>query len=167
MLSSNDVRRVAVQAPSAADGSVHRLVVAFDGSPGSWAALERAIEIAVSNRALLTIAAVVEEPRFIWQGPGTMGVPFTRESLRHELEIEMTRHLANARDEVPATVSVTTRLLRGRAARALAAFAEEGGYDLVVTGPRPAGRLRRLLCGSVTHGLLSRGHTSVLAVKDA
>src|SRR5919198_2872965 len=163
---SNDVRRVAVEAPNGGEAGVRRLVVAFDGSPGAWAALERAIEIAVSNRALLTIAAVVEEPRFMWQGPGAMGVPYTRESIRRELEREMTRHLANARDEVPAAVSVTTQLLRGRAAKVLATFAEERGYDLIVTGPRPTGRLSRLLRASVTHKLLSCGHTSVLAVKD-
>jgi nucleotide-binding universal stress UspA family protein len=162
---TNDVRQAAVRAPNAGDGSVRRLMVAFDGSPGSWAALQRAIEIAVSNRSLLTIAAVVEEPLFFWQGPGAMGVPYTRESLRRELEGEMARHLANARDEVPATVSVTTQLLRGRAAKALAAFAEERGYDLIVTGPRPTDRLSRLLRVSVTQRLLARGHTSVLAVK--
>ena len=79
----------------------------------------------------------------------------------------MRRHLAEARDEVPATVSVTTRLLHGRPARAIAALAESGRYDLVVTGPRPLGRLGRLLHHSVTHGLLSRTRVSVLAVKAA
>jgi nucleotide-binding universal stress UspA family protein len=163
---SNDVRRVELEAPNGGEISVRRLLVAFDGSPGAWAALERGIEIAVSSRALLTIAAVVEEPRVVWQGPGVMGVPYTRESIRRELEREMTRHLANARDEVPAAVSVTTRLLRGRAAKVLAAFAEDSGYDLIVTGPRPTRRLGRLLRASVTHKLLSCGHTSVLAVKE-
>jgi nucleotide-binding universal stress UspA family protein len=162
---TQDLHRTAVQASSAGDGSVRRVLVAFDGSPGAWAALDRAIELAVSNNSLLTIAAVVEVPRFLWQGPGPMSVPYTRETIRHDLEGEMLRHLANARDEVPATVSVTTKVLNGRAVSALAAFAEDGGYDLVVTGPRPASRLSRLFRGSVTHGLLSRGHTSVLAVK--
>jgi nucleotide-binding universal stress UspA family protein len=94
-----------------------------------------------------------------------MNVPYTRETIRLEAEGAMRRHLAEARDEVPVTVSVTTRLLHGRPARALAALAEEGGYDLVVTGPRPVGRLGRLLRHSVTHGLLSRTRASVLAVK--
>ena len=56
----------------------------------------------------------------------------------------MQQKLAAARDEVPATVSVTTLLLYGRPARTLAALADSGGYDLVVAGPRPVGRLRRL-----------------------
>jgi nucleotide-binding universal stress UspA family protein len=164
-MSTQDVHQTASGAAEQRSRSVHRLLVAFNGSPGSWAALERAIEIAAENRALLTIAAVVQEPHFLWQGPGPMSVPYSRETIRRDLEGEMLRHLANARDEVPATLSVTTQLLHGRAARALAALAEAGCYDLVVTGPRCAGRLDRLLHGSVTHGLLSRGRTSVLAVK--
>src|SRR3954452_10697349 len=152
-------------APPAEQRAVRRGLVAFDGSPGSWAALDRAVAIAAGQRALLTIAAVVQEPR-AWTTLGPAPVPFTRETLLRDLEREMEQKLAAARDEVPATVSVTTRLLHGRPGRALAALADSGDYDLVVAGPRPPGRLRRLLGGSVTHTLLSRAHTSVLAVKE-
>jgi nucleotide-binding universal stress UspA family protein len=148
-----------------ATSGVHHVLVAFDGSEGAWAALRRAIDVAVSNHALLTIAAVVEEPLALWMGFGAIAVPVTRESLCRDLERAMRLHPAEARDEVPATVSVTTRLLRGRPARALAALIAAGDYDLVVTGPRPVGRLGRLLRHSVTHALLSRTHASVLAVK--
>jgi nucleotide-binding universal stress UspA family protein len=160
-----DVQQTLLRAPADPDSGIHRVLVAFDGSLGAWAALGRAIDLAVANRALLTIAAVAEEP--LWMGFGAMCLPYTRETIRQQAESAMRRHLAEARDEVPATVSVTTRLLHGRPARALAALAEEGGYDLVVTGPRPVGRLGRLLHRSVTHGLLSRTHTSVLAVRAA
>ena len=163
----HDVEQTLLRAPAEGAGGIHRVLVAFDGSEGAWAALGRGIEVAAANRALLTIAAVAEEPRAIWMGFGAMCLPYTREMIRQQVEGAMRRHLAEARDEVPATVSVTTRLLHGRAARALAALAEEGRYDLVVTGPRPGGRLGRLLRRSVTHGLLSRTHTSVLAVKAA
>ena len=144
--------------------AIHRVLLAFDGSPGSWAALEQAIEVAVDRHALLTIAGVVGEPT-VWLGFGPVVLPFTRELMVRELERDMERKLAAARDEVPATVSVTTRLLHGRPARALAELAEEGDYDLVVAGPRQAGFLRRLFGGSVTHSLLTRCRTSVLAVK--
>jgi nucleotide-binding universal stress UspA family protein len=160
-----DVEQTVSPVPGDATSGVHRVLVAFDGSAGAWAALGFAIEVAVSNHALLTIAGVVEEPLALWMGFGAMTVPVTRESLRRDLEREMRRHLAEARDEVPATVSVTTRMLHGRPARALAALVEAGRYDLVVTGPRPIGRLGRLLHRSVTHRLLSRTHASVLAVK--
>ena len=106
--------------------------------PGSWAALEQAIDVAVDRHALLTIAGVVHEPT-VWLGFGPIVLPYTRELMVRELERDMERKLAAARDEVPATVSVTTRMLRGRPARALAELAESGNYDLVVAGPRKAG----------------------------
>ena len=62
-----------------ATGGVHRVLVAFDGSEGAWAALRRAIEVAVANHALLTIAAVVEEPLGLWMGFGAITVPGGRE----------------------------------------------------------------------------------------
>ncbi len=158
-----DVVRVPV--PEALEPrSIQRVLLAFDGSPGAWKALERAIEVADGQHALLTIAGVVGEPT-VWTGFGPAAVPFTREMLRHDLEREMSQQLAMARDEVPATVSVDTRILHGKPAAVLAALAESGRYDLVITGPRPAGRLRRLCGRSVTHALLTRSGASVLAVK--
>jgi nucleotide-binding universal stress UspA family protein len=150
------VRRPIVEA--AEPRAIHRVLLAFDGSPGSWAALHRAIAVADGQHALLTIAAVVGEPT-VWLGYGPIVMPYTREALVRELERDMQRKLAAARDEVPATISVTTQLLHGRPARALAELAESGNYDLVVAGPRKAGFLRRLFGGSVTHSLLTRCST--------
>jgi nucleotide-binding universal stress UspA family protein len=124
--------------------AVHRILVAFDGSAGGWAALERAIEVAVANCARLTIAAVVPELR-MYCGVGPLVPPFSPETLRRDAEREMLRLLAAARDEVPDNVSLTTQLLHGSPARTIATLAKSGGYDLVVTGPRPCARLRRLL----------------------
>jgi nucleotide-binding universal stress UspA family protein len=159
-----DVRQTTTPTPVEGRSGVQRVLVAFDGSDGAWAALARGIEVAVSSRALLTIAAVAEEPSFL-VGLGPATCPVTRESLRVDIERAMLLHLAGARDEVPATVSVTTQLLHGKPARALAAFAQDGRYDLVVTGPRSVSRWRRMFRRSVTHALLSHGVTSVLAVK--
>jgi hypothetical protein len=61
-------------------------------------------------------------------------MPFTREMLQRDLERDMQQKLAAARDAVPATISVTTRLLHGRVARRIAELAESGDYDLVLTG---------------------------------
>jgi nucleotide-binding universal stress UspA family protein len=127
--------------PTATDG-VRRILVGFDGSPCAWAALRRAIAIAVEHSALLTIAAVVAEPH-LCASFGMLVLPCSPETLRRDAERETLRLLAAARDEVPANVSVTTQLLHGRPARVLAALADGGGYDLVVT---PGRRLRR--CGA-------------------
>jgi nucleotide-binding universal stress UspA family protein len=137
-----------------------RILVAFDGSDGAWAALERAIDIAQRERALLTIAAVVPEPS-AWVGMGLVSLPYSRETLRRDAQRAMEQALAAARDEVPATVSVTTRLLSGRPGVALGRLVEDGDFDLVVTGPRPAARLRR----SVTRAVLAHSRASLLAVR--
>ena len=158
---------VRVQVPQATEPRpVNRVLVAFDGSPGAWRALGQAIDVAVSRHAALTIAGVVSEPT-VWAGFGPVAIPFTREALRRDLEREMERALAAARDEIPAAVSVTTQLLHGRPAAMLAALARSGGHDLIVVGPRRAGRLRRLLGRSVTRSLLARSDASVLAVKPS
>jgi nucleotide-binding universal stress UspA family protein len=145
---------------AADDWAPRRVLVAFDGSDGAWAALHRSIEIAQRERALLTIAAVVPEPS-PWIGMGLVTIPYSREALFRDAQRQMEQALAAARDEVPATVSVTTRLLSGRPSRALRRLIEAGDFDLVVTGPRRRGRLHGR---SVTRSLLGRGPASVLAV---
>jgi|GEM_PF-6999796 len=159
-----DVDRISSQV-SAGEHAAQRLLVAFDGSPGAWAALDRAIALAVTANAKLTIAAVAQLPHMCWGAPGGVTLPYTYSSLKREVEGEMLRCLAEARDEVPATVPVETRLLHGKPACALARLAQAGHFDLLVTGPRPEGRLRRFFGGSVTHALLSRCGISVLAVR--
>jgi nucleotide-binding universal stress UspA family protein len=159
-----DVSRAELSAPPGPRRRVRRVLVAFDGSVGSWAALEEGIAVAASDHALLTIAAVVEEPP-LWVGMAPLAMPYNREGLRRDCERQMEQQLAAARDEVPATISVTTRLLHGRPARELVRLAREGDYDLVVAGPRATSRWRRLFGRSVTHVLQSRARTAVLAVK--
>jgi nucleotide-binding universal stress UspA family protein len=143
--------------------SIGNVLVGFDGSPGAWIALGRAVDIAVAQHARLVIAGVISEPGY-WMSWGAMVTPIPRESMIRDLEREMQRTLAAARDEIPATVSVTTQVLRGRPAAALAALADGAGCDLVVVGHRQLGRLRRRLSRSVTRGLLARTDASVLAV---
>ena len=144
---------------------IQSVLVAFDGSPGAWIALARAIDIAVTQHARLVVAGVVKEPSF-WLSVGGSVTPFTRDSLIRDLEREMQQTLAAARDEIPATVSVTTHLLHGRPAAALAALADTAGCDLIVVGHRRLGRLQRRLSRSVTRGLLESADASVLAVNQ-
>jgi nucleotide-binding universal stress UspA family protein len=138
------VEDVSRAAPAMEQRGIRRVLVEFDGSTCGWASLRHAIAVATRENALLTVAGVVEEPP-CWFAMTPAALPYTRDSLRRDAEREIERQLAAARDEVPAAVSVTTQLLRGKPVQALAALAEEGCYDLVLAGPRSADRLRRLL----------------------
>jgi nucleotide-binding universal stress UspA family protein len=160
----HDVDRLAAPATTD-DRGVHRVLVAFDGSDGAWAALAQAIAVAVSSSARLTIAGVAHTPACAISFPSAVVAPYGYAEIERELVSDMRRCLAEARDEVPAAVEVDTVLLHGRPADALAELAQRGRYDLVVTGPRATSRLRRLFGRSVTRALLSRSRVSVLAVK--
>jgi nucleotide-binding universal stress UspA family protein len=144
-------------------GPYLRILVAFNGSPTSWLALERAIEIAVEHNGILTLAGVAIEPA-PWVGFGPYAAPFSYAEIKRDIELDLERALAAARDEIPASVGVRTRVLRGRhAAPVIAREAANGNYDLLVTGPRGlgGGPFRR----SVTRALLARAPISVLAVR--
>jgi nucleotide-binding universal stress UspA family protein len=122
---------------------IRKILVALDGSPHDWPALDRGIALALQHTARLTIVAIVPEPR-LYASFGVLVLPCSPETLRRDAERELLRVLAAARDEVPANVSLTTQLLHGRRpAHALAAFADRDGYDVVITGARPCRRLRR------------------------
>jgi nucleotide-binding universal stress UspA family protein len=121
---------------------IRRILVALDACPHDWPALQRAIELAVEHSALLTIVAVVPDPR-LYTSFGMIVLPCSPETLRRDAEREMLRLLAAARDEVPANVSVTTRLVHGRPGRTLAGLADAEDYDVVITARRPCRRLRR------------------------
>ena len=149
--------------PAVAPRAVPRVLVAFDGSPGAWRALDAAIRLAGARDAELTIAGVVTDPAPWFASSVPMCACAT---LRHDAQLAIEQALAAARDEIPAAIPVEVRVLHGRPASALIALADTGGYDLVVAGPRPAGRVRRLFRRSVTHALLTRSRASVLAVKD-
>ena len=98
----HDVDQIAHPTPKGAR-RILRVLVAFDGSDSAWAALDRAVDIAVSNHAQLTIAGVAPPPAWLAFGTsGMLTLPYTPDQLRRELDGEMLQHLAAARDEVPA-----------------------------------------------------------------
>jgi nucleotide-binding universal stress UspA family protein len=122
---------------------IHRILLSVDGSANDWPALDRAIELAVEHSALLSIVAVIPDAK-LYTGFGMMVLPCSPDTLKRDAEREMMRLLAAARDEVPANVSLTTRVLHGRTGRTLADLVDESGYDVVViSGRRPCRRLRR------------------------
>jgi nucleotide-binding universal stress UspA family protein len=143
-----------------------RILVALDGSAPSRNALDQAVRIAHCDGARLTIASTVARtPRWTFAGPFV--VPFTPEALRRACEHEAETYIARAREHVPDAVSVTTRILRGRASSALIAEALAGGYDLVVAGSRPGRVLPLLRRWEVSNALVRRCPVSVLVVRSA
>ena len=135
------------------------VLVAFDGSPDAWLALEHAIAIAQSFRARLALVAVVPPPPpFAWQAPG--GLVQVHEAQQTELD----HRLREAADSVPEDLPVTHRLLDGDPGREILRAAREGDHDLIVLGSRGRGRMSTALLGSVSRRVMHDAPVPVMVV---
>jgi hypothetical protein len=104
--------------------------VAIDRSPEAWSALEQGIGVAERCHAVLTLVAVADRPG--WWLAGVAGMaPVTHGDVAGWLEDAAVRSLALARDHVPASVSIRTRVVAGPARKARAREVSSGHYDLV------------------------------------
>jgi nucleotide-binding universal stress UspA family protein len=130
------------------------IVVGYDGSPASEAALARGIE-RVSHGGRLLVVHAWQPPRIL-QGSTTYGVLAAWSYERAELELGK---LGEAHPELGG-LDWEARLVEGAAPKVLAAIAADAHADEIVVGSSGAGRAAALL-GSVAHGLL---HTAACPV---
>lgn len=88
-------------------------------------------------------------------------IAIRRVDLEANAQTELRRHVESAGLKLR---SDTMHLVFGKAASAIATFAKEGRFDLVVAGTHGRHGLDRALLGSVAHGLLRRCAMPVLVV---
>ena len=127
----------------------HHIAIAFDGSPESRAAVAAGYAIAARSGAAVSLlyAVSVVDP----------------EPLRRETRLAAEAALDEAADEAPAGVNPRTVLLHGAAGDVIR-HACEGIVDLLVTGSRGYGPLRRALLGSVSETLTEGASHPVLII---
>ena len=141
------------------EGCFRRILVAFDGSPGSWKALRMSISLAWQHDAELWAISVEESlPRF----PATVG-ELQEEKERADRFFEelhqKARALAGTRG-----IHLQSRILCGRSSSVIARYADEGGFDLVVLGCRGRGSPWKAFTS--TAGRVGRGAScSVMIVR--
>jgi nucleotide-binding universal stress UspA family protein len=137
------------------------ILVCVDGSAHAERALTEAIDIAISNRARLSILTAVGRP------PSWACTPLTIpaiEPLAADLEREAETALRNAVDRVPQSVPVTKILSHKPIRDALLARLREGDHDLLVIGSRGRGPLTASVMGSVSQYALHHSPVPVLVV---
>ena len=136
-----------------------RIGVAFDGSAEAWAALETAIGLAERTRGSLTLMTVTEPPGY---GMATSMAILTSGEL-HDLELQENKRIQQlAAHRVPAGIQVERVLLSGDPGPALAEAA--AGQDILVTGSRGYGPLRRTILGSTSAKLFRSSACPVLVL---
>jgi nucleotide-binding universal stress UspA family protein len=145
---------------------VGRILLPVDGSEGARRAAETAIQLASEYKADLSIIGVVAPPSFFISGP--VGAPADLTDY-YRLETEDASGAVNSILELAkkAGVSATSQVLRPEKSvvEAITEFASEEKADLIVIGTRGLGGFRKMLLGSVSSGVISHAHCSVLVVR--
>jgi nucleotide-binding universal stress UspA family protein len=138
------------------------VVVGFDGSQGSEAALRVALREAQLRQARLLVVGAWHMPTYYY---GSAAAPSVRaalaEDVRRELTTRMEEAAAGLREDAR-DVEIETRLAEGGAASVLTKQAADA--DLLVVGSRGLGGFRELLLGSLSHECVQHASCPVLIV---
>jgi nucleotide-binding universal stress UspA family protein len=139
----------------------HNILVCVDGSEHASRALQQAIDLAVSQRARLTILTAIQRPPYWAASPMTVaGI----EPLAEELKKEAEKAMRSAVERVPESVPVTKILTFEPVRDALMDQIGKGNYDLIVMGSRGRGAVSASVLGSVSHYALNHSPVPVLVV---
>lgn len=138
---------------------VKKILVAYDGSPGSQKALEWAVMLAGTHKSDVVVAAVVKPPEF---SPTIDEVD--------EFYIDGEKHFRPLLDKAVEYgenlgVSIQSIILRGHPAESIVRHAHDRRFDLIVMGTRGIGGFKNLIIGSVAQKVVTYAKTPVLVVK--
>ncbi len=140
------------------------IVVAFDGSDHSEAALLMACDIATKYGARLHLVHAPElYDQAISMGAAAVVVPVSEETFQAsgEVVIGKAKQLAQEQGQEFASVEI----LHGPPADSILSTANARHADLIVLGRRGMGQLKGVLLGSVSQKLASIAQCAVLTVK--
>jgi nucleotide-binding universal stress UspA family protein len=121
----------------------NKILVAYDGSPSSRAAIQQAYALAKANNAQVTILSVAPSVAAL---AGLSGVSI--EELGAELKEWAEQTAREGASTAPSDANVHTITRSGHVGEEIVAEIEAGGYDLAVLGSRGRGRLVTDLFGS-------------------
>ena len=137
------------------------IMVAIDGSDGSRAAIDKAVELAAPLGAHVTFVSVRKPPSSV------LGTPNYECRLARDLGVAhatVNAALGQARE---AGVEARGEVLEGNAVDEILSFADNCGADLIVMGSRGHGALAGALLGSVSSGVVQHANVPVLVAKQA
>jgi nucleotide-binding universal stress UspA family protein len=144
------------------DMAFKHILVPFDGSKPSIAALEKAVELAHGLVDVqLTVAHVVDlQP--VYLGDISFSPP---EGYQKQLQEESTTLLNLAEEKTRSLPQSEIIVLAGNPATAVLNYVEENECDLIIIGSRGLGTFKEFVLGSVSHEVVQHAKVPVLIVK--
>lgn len=138
-----------------------KILVPVDGSENAKRALDQAISIAKGSNASITIVNVAEKPPTVY---------VESQKILNEISRMSREQASKVLDEYDALaesrgVKADSVIIEGEPAASIIAYAEKGGFDMIVMGSRGLGKFKELLLGSVSSKVVSGARCSVLIVK--
>jgi nucleotide-binding universal stress UspA family protein len=136
-----------------------RFLVAIDGSEGSDAAIDEALELAQEVGAQVTFAVVRRPP------PSLLGNPYYGRLLSTEVAKASATIDAATNKALQVGVDAQGEILEGDSVDEILSFADNERADLIVMGSRGRGALAGALLGSVSSGVVQHASVPVLIAK--
>ena len=136
------------------------LIVGVDGSEGSRAAVDEAIDLAGNLGGIVTFVFVRKPP------PGWLGDPYYQRALTGDL-VDARRAVAEAVETATtAGIEAYSEILEGDPADELVSFADNRDADMIVVGSRGHGALAGALLGSVSQSISQHANRTVVVAKQ-
>lgn len=153
----------------------NKILVPLDGSEHSLRALEIAIQIAKKFDGKITLIhvysvsvrpVIVPEPSTLTPGIPIMA-PTEYSRVAEAVREAGARILANGKEKAKAegVEEVETMLKEGHVVQEIVKAAEEGKFDLIVMGARGISKIKELILGSVSDGVVRNAPCPVLITK--
>jgi nucleotide-binding universal stress UspA family protein len=136
-----------------------KILVAHDGSPGAFAALTAALDLAARLEAEIHMVSVTQLPAF----PGTMDevIEEQDEGRRHfQPVVDRAKKLAALKG-----LTLEAHVLPGHPVKVIADFVRDRAFDLLVVGFMGHSAVYNSLIGSTTDRLVNHAPSAVLVVK--
>jgi nucleotide-binding universal stress UspA family protein len=141
------------------DYTFERILVAIDGSDGSWKALDCALSLCERLGSELTTLAVEGKLPAYAASIGEV------DEVKREKDTYFTKVLEQARSEAKARgVKVEADLIPGHAAEVISHYAKAHGHDLIVIGHK-GHFLGDYLLGSTADRVAHHAHCPVIVVR--
>ena len=144
-----------------------RIIVAYDGSPGSEAALDEVLKRPWPDGSEVRLVSVVEPPLAYASTEGMAAYGPVFETIDREMREKMRARGLHALEKARSRPDLTPSFeLRGPGVqRALLDAIREFRADLVVLGSQGTTALGRLFLGSVAHALVSHAPCNVEVIR--